>query len=125
MEKKTHDMNFLSRAGPYSHIVEAGGFLYVSGMVPVDIERNVRIMDDAGKATQLCLDNIKRALECTGSNMGRVVKVTVFLKDMTSFDDMNKVYQSFFPENPPARSCVAVKDLPGNFPVEIEAVAIK
>ncbi len=125
MEKKTYEMNFLSKAGPYSHVVEADGFLYVSGMVPVDIEHNLRIMDDIGKATALCLDNIKRALECAGTNMSRVVKVTVFLRDMAYFDDMNKVYKTFFSENPPARSCVAVAGLPGGFPIEIEAVALK
>ncbi|MHB8084827.1 MAG: RidA family protein [Dehalococcoidia bacterium] len=125
MEKKAHLVEFLSRKGPYSHAVEAGGLLFLSGMLPVDVENNIQITDDIGKATGLCLSNIKRLLEHLGSDMGRVVKVTVFLKDMASFDEMNDVYQTFFSEKPPARTCVAVKDLPGGFPIEIEAVAVK
>jgi len=125
MEKKTYDVDFLARVGPYSHIVEAGEFLYLSGMVPVDIENNIRITNDVSKGTELILNNIKRALEHVGSSMNKVVKVTVFLSDMAYFDDMNKVYKTFFPEKPPARSCVAVKTLPGNFPVEIEAIALR
>jgi 2-iminobutanoate/2-iminopropanoate deaminase len=125
MAKKAHLVEFLSRKGPYSHAVEAGGLLFLSGMLPVDVENNIQVTDDIGKATGLCLSNIKRLLEYLGSDMGRVVKVTVFLKDMAYFDDMNGVYKIFFPEKPPARTCVAVKDLPGGFPVEIEAIAIK
>ena len=125
MEKKTYELNFLSKAGPYSHVVEAGDFLYLSGMVPVDAEHNLRITDDVGKGAELILNNMQRALRCAGSDMGRVVKVTVFLTDMAAFDAMNAVYKTFFLKNPPARSCVAVKDLPGGFPIEIEAVALR
>ncbi|MGA2159580.1 MAG: RidA family protein [Dehalococcoidia bacterium] len=125
MEKKAHVVEFLSRKGPYSHAVEAGGLIFLSGMLPIDGEKNIQIIDNVGKATELCLNNIKRLLEQLGSDMGRMVKVTVFLKDMASFDEMNGVYKTFFTEKPPARTCIAVKDLPGGFPIEIEAVAIK
>jgi enamine deaminase RidA (YjgF/YER057c/UK114 family) len=94
MEKIIHDVDFLVKAGPYSHIVEARGFLFVSGMVPTDTER-------------------------------KVVKATVFLNDMADFNVMNEVYRAFFSENPPARSCVAVREIPGNFPLGIEVIAIK
>jgi 2-iminobutanoate/2-iminopropanoate deaminase len=125
MEKKTHEVQFLSRKGPYSHAVEAGSLIFLSGIVPVDIEKNIQITDDISWATELCLNNIKRLLEHIGSDMSKVVKVTVYLKDMASFEDMNKVYKTFFPHSPPARTCVAVKDLPGGFPIEIEVVALK
>lgn len=125
MEKKTHAVEFLPRKGPYSHAVEAGGLIFLSGTLPIDIEKNIQITDDISRATELCLNNIKRLLEYIGSDMGKVVKVTVFLKDMACFDDMNKVYKTFFPKDPPARTCVAVKDLPGSFPIEIEAIAVK
>jgi 2-iminobutanoate/2-iminopropanoate deaminase len=125
MEKKAMKMDFLSAAGPYSHIVEAGDFLFFSGQLPVDIEKNIREMTDVKKATEICLGNIKRSLEHVGSNMNKVVKTTVFLRDMGDFNAMNEVFGAYFATNPPARSCVAVKTIPGDFPVEIEIVALK
>jgi 2-iminobutanoate/2-iminopropanoate deaminase len=125
MKKKTYELSFLSKGGPYSHVVEAGDLYFLSGMLPVDHETGVEIKDDIKKATELCLRNIQRALEHVGSNMGNVVKVTVFLQDMAYFNDMNTVYKTFFPEEPPARTCVAVKAVPGNFPLEIEVIAFK
>jgi len=125
MEKKAHNVDFLARGGPYSHMIEANGFLFVSGMVPMDIEKNLFIMDDTPKATALVLNNIKRALESVGSNMDKVVKTSVFLRDMADFNAMNEVYKPFFPGALPARTCVAVKEIPGNFPIEIEVIALK
>ena len=125
MEKKTHDIDGMIKGGPYSHVVEAGGFLFVSGQVPIDPEKDLMITDDVAKATELVLENVKKALEAVGSSLDRVVKTTVFLRDMTDFKTMNETYKKFFPERPPARSCVAVKAVPGNFPLEIEVMAIK
>jgi len=123
--KKVYDVSGFAKGGPYSHIVEAGGFLFVSGILPIDQEKGLRIMDDTAKAAELVLSNVKFALESVGSNMGNVVKATVFLRDMADFDKMNKVYKTFFPENPPARSCIAVREVPGNFPLEIEVIATR
>jgi 2-iminobutanoate/2-iminopropanoate deaminase len=64
-------------------------------------------------------------LESVGSSLDKVVKVTVFLRDMSDFDSMNDAYKPFFPENPPARSCIAAKEVPGGFPLEIEVIALK
>ncbi|MBM3155045.1 MAG: RidA family protein [Chloroflexi bacterium] len=125
MEKKVHDVEILIKGGPYSHIVEAGGFLFVSGIVPIDLENQLMITDDVKKATELVLHNIKRALESVGSSLNKVVKATVFLRDMADFNSVNEVYGTFFPKDPPARSCVAVKEVPGNFPLEIEVIAMK
>ena len=125
MDKKAHDVDFLIKGGPYSHMIEANGFLFVSGMVPMDIEKGVMIMDDVRKATDLVLNNIKRALEAVGSDMGKVVKSSVFLRDMADFNAMNEVYKPFLPGALPARTCVAVKEIPGNFPIEIEVIALK
>jgi 2-iminobutanoate/2-iminopropanoate deaminase len=125
MEKKTYTVEGLTKAGPYSHVVEAGGFLFVSGMLPMDPRQDIMILDDIPKATAQVLDNIARALEAAGSNIAHIVKMTVFLADMAFFTDMNAVYQTFFPEHAPARSCVAVKEIPGGFPIEMEAIAIK
>jgi len=125
MEKKAIDVDFLMKAGAYSHVVEAGGFLFITGMDPMDIEKGLIIMDDIDKATELILENMKRLLESVGSSLAKVVKVTIFMKDMADFQKLNAVYARYFPENPPARTCVAVKEVPGNFQLKIEAIAIK
>ncbi len=125
MEKNVYDVDGLLKGGPYSHVVEAGGFLFVSGMVPVDIEKQLMITDDIKKATEIVLSNVKKALESAGSGLDKVVKASVFLRDMADFNGMNEVYRTFFPKSPPARTCVAVKEVPGNFPLEIEVIAIK
>jgi len=125
MEKRTIDVDFLIKAGAYSHMVEAGGFLFITGMDPMDIEKGLIIMDDIDKATELILENMKRLLESVGSSMARVVKVTIFMKDMADFQRMNAVYARYFPGDPPARTCVAVKEVPGNFQLKVEAIAIK
>jgi len=125
MEKKAIDVDFLIKAGAYSHMVEAGGFLFITGMDPMDIEKGLIIMDDIDKATELILENMKRLLESVGSSMSRVVKVTIFMKDMADFQRMNAVYARYFPVDPPARTCVAVKEVPGNFQLKVEAIAIK
>ncbi|MBM4447181.1 MAG: RidA family protein [Chloroflexi bacterium] len=125
MKKRVHDVDALTKAGPYSHVVEAGGFLFVSGIVPVDLEKNLMITDDIKAATELVLTNVKKTLESVGSRLDKVVKATVFLRDMADFSSMNEIFRAFFPKDPPARSCVAVKEVPGNFPVEIEVIAIK
>jgi len=125
MEKKIINVDWLAQNAPYSHAVEANGFIFVSGTVPVDNEKGLAIRDDVAAATRLVLENIKRILESRGSSLNKVVKTTVFLTDMSAFQTMNEVYVTFFPSDRPARSCVGVKELPGNFPVEIEAVALK
>jgi len=125
MEKKTYLIDGLAQSGAYSNVVEAGDFLFVSGTLPVDTINNVVIKEDAAEATRLILDNIKKALAECGSSIDLIVKTTVFLRDISDFSVMNEVYITFFPHSQPARSCVAVKSIPGDFPVEIEAVAIK
>jgi 2-iminobutanoate/2-iminopropanoate deaminase len=125
MCKRTFEVDGLPKGGPYSHAVEAGGFLFVSGMVPIDLENNRSILDDIREATRLVLNNVRKVLRTAGYDMEHVVKVTVFLRDMEDFTAMNEVYGTFFPKERPARSCVAVKQLPGNFPIEIEVVAAK
>lgn len=125
MEKKAINTEFLVKAGPYSHIVEAGGFLFLSGIDPIDLEKGLIITDDIEKATMIIMENMKKTLESTGSGMQKVVKVTIFMRDMSDFNKLNEVYSKYFPEKPPARTCVAVKEVPGNFPLKVEAIAIK
>jgi 2-iminobutanoate/2-iminopropanoate deaminase len=125
VEKKAIDVDFLIKGGAYSHMIEAGGFLFITGMDPMDIEKGLIIMGDIDKATELVLENMKRLLESVGSSMARVVKVTIFMKDMADFQRMNAVYARYFQGGPPARTCVAVKEVPGNFQLKVEAIAIK
>jgi 2-iminobutanoate/2-iminopropanoate deaminase len=125
MEKKVHNFDFLTKGGPYSHIIEANGFLFVSGMLPIDTEKGIMLTDDVIKGTELALSNVKRVLTAAGSSMEKVVRATVYLRDMDDFNAMNEVYRTFFPSNPPARTCVAVRAIPGNSPVEVEVIALK
>ncbi|MDD5648739.1 MAG: Rid family detoxifying hydrolase [Dehalococcoidia bacterium] len=125
MQKKCIDNDFLLKAGPYSHIVEAGGFLFLTGIDPMDLEKGLIITDDIVRATEIVMENMKRSLESVGSSLAKVVKVTVFLRDMGDFAKLNEVYARYFPEQPPARTCVAVKEVPGNFQLKVEAIAIK
>ena len=125
MDKKVHDFDFLVKGAPYSHIIEANGFLFASGMLPIDIEKGVMITDDIKKGTEQALGNVRRALTAAGSGMEKVVKATVYLRDMADFNAMNEVYSTFFPSNPPARTCVAVREIPGSSPVEVEVIALK
>ncbi len=125
MQKKCIDNDFLLKAGPYSHIVEAGGFLFLTGIDPMDLEKGLIVTDDIVKATEIVMENMKRSLESVGSSMAKVVKVTVFLRDMGDFAKLNEVYARYFPEQPPARTCVAVKEVPGNFQLKVDAIAIK
>jgi 2-iminobutanoate/2-iminopropanoate deaminase len=125
MEKKAINVDFLLKAGPYSHVIEAGGFLFLTGIDPIDLEKGLIVTDDIVKATEIVMENMKRTLEAAGSSLGKVVKVTVFMRDMADFNKLNEVYARYFPVDPPARTCVAVKEVPGNFPLKVECTAIK
>jgi 2-iminobutanoate/2-iminopropanoate deaminase len=125
MEKKVHNVEGQIKAGPYSHAVEAGGFIFVSGTGPVDPVRNIFELEDVKKATAITLDNIRRILKTAGSDLDRVVKANVYLRDMADFSLMNEVYATYFPDMQPARTCIAAKQLPANIPVEIEVIATK
>ena len=124
MEKKVITIDGFPKGGPYSHAVEAGGFLFVAGTGPVDPETNL-VIDEIRAATRLVLGTLKKILESQGSGLEKAVKVNVYLRDMKDFQAMNEVYITFFPQNQPVRTCVAVRELPRNFPVEIELVAVK
>ena len=111
--------------GPYSQAIQAGNFVYTSGQLPIDPSTGAFPEGGIKQQTRQSLTNIKSILEEAGLTMGNVVKTTVFLADMSDFADMNGVYAEFFSEPFPARSAVAVKTLPKNALVEIEAIAFK
>jgi len=110
-------------AGPYSQAIKAHGEIFVSGQIPGNAA-GILVEGSIGDKTAACCRNIVAILEAAGSNIRRVIKVTVFLTDMANFDEMNETYARYFTTKP-ARSCVAVHQLPKGVPVEIECVALQ
>jgi len=108
--------------GPYSQAVRAGGFVFVSGQIPVDASGKV-IVDDVAEATEQVLKNVAAVLSDAGLSLDDVVLSTVYLKDMADFAKMNEVYAKFFTNSPPARATVQVAALPKGAPVEIQVTA--
>ncbi|HNT57551.1 MAG TPA: RidA family protein [Syntrophales bacterium] len=110
--------------GPYSTAVKAGGFLFLSGQIPLDPATGAMVAGPFSAQVRRVLDTIRDVLEASGSGMGRVVKATVFLRDMALFAEFNGIYGEYFKEDPPARSCFAVSGLPKDAPIEIEVIAL-
>ena len=108
--------------GPYSQAKICGNFVFTSGQIPADPKTGaIAVMDITGQTRQVC-ENIKGLLEAAGTSIDKVVKTTCFLADIADFTDFNDVYKDYFTSSP-ARSCVAVKDIPKGCLVEIEVVA--
>lgn len=110
--------------GPYSQAIEVGNLVITSGQLPINPATGEMPTDIEGQAHQ-SLKNVKAILEAAGTSLSHVVKTTVFLSDMNNFAAMNAVYAQYFTEPYPSRSAVAVKTLPKNALVEIEAIAEK
>ena len=109
--------------GPYSQAIKVGNMLYCSGQIPVDPATGT-IPEDIKAQTAQSLANVKAILAAAGASIENVVKTTVFLADMSLFGEMNEVYAQNFTEPFPARSAVAVRELPKQVLVEIEVIAI-
>jgi len=112
--------------GPYSQGTEIGGFIFVSGQLPVDPKTGQKVEEDIKVQTGRVIENIKAVLKAAGSDLSQVVRCDVFLKDMNDFKDMNGVYASKFVTEPkPARQAVQVGRLPIDAMVEISCIACK
>ncbi len=109
--------------GPYSQAVVANGWAFLSGQIPLDPATNQIITGDIAAQTERVLENLKSVLEAAGSSLERVVKTTVYLKDMGEFAKMNEVYGRYFASNAPARATVEAARLPRDVSVEIDCVA--
>ena len=109
--------------GPYSQALAAAGLIFTSGQLPL-VPGGKAMPEDIKAQAEASLTNVKSILEAAGSNMGKVLKTTVYLTDIKDFPVVNEVYASFFAKPYPARSCFAVKDLPLGAKVEIEVVAL-
>ncbi len=111
--------------GPYSQAIEVNGIVFASGQIPVDPSTGVFVEGGIREQTRQALTNAGRILQTAGTDLGHVVKTTVYLASMTDFAAMNEVYATFFSQPFPARSAVAVKDLPKGALVEVECIAVK
>jgi 2-iminobutanoate/2-iminopropanoate deaminase len=110
--------------GPYSPAVGFGNLIFISGQVPIDSEGNL-IEGGIREQTNKVLTNIKLLLEDNGSSLEKVIKTTVFLKNMSDFTGMNEEYAKYFTVNPPARSTVEVSRLPKDGLLELDVIAYK
>lgn len=109
---------------PLSPVVRAGGLLFVSGMPPLDLENGTMLRGDIEAQTEQVLRNIQYSLNCAGSSMDKVVKTNVFVTNAAYFNVINEIYRRYFPDQPPARTFVAMSSWPMEFDVEIECIAI-
>ena len=112
-----------SAIGPYSQAVVANGMVYTSGQIALTPE-GIMLEDDVVLQTKQVLQNLKAVLEEAGSSVNKVVKTTIFIDSMDDFTIINEIYEDFFASHKPARATVAVKTLPKNALVEIDAIAL-
>ena len=110
--------------GPYSQAVLVNGMLFTSGVIPIDPETNTLVQGDVEVQARQAIGNLKNLIEASGSAMDKVVKTTVFIKNMNDFGKINDIYKEFFSNDFPARSCVEVARLPKDVLIEIEAIAV-
>jgi 2-iminobutanoate/2-iminopropanoate deaminase len=125
MKKKVIQTEKAPKAiGPYSQAIQAGNFLFLSGQIPLDPVTGELVKGDIRQQARRVLENLKGVLGSQKLSMEDVVKVTIFLKDMGNFNQVNEVYATYFPSSPPARSTVEVSRLPRDADLEIEAIVI-
>ncbi|MDT3698755.1 MAG: RidA family protein [Thermincola sp.] len=124
MREAVSTTNAPAAIGPYSQAIKTDSLVFTSGQIPIDPATGEIVSGGVENQTAQVLKNIEAVLEAAGSSLGKVVKTTIFIKDMNSFAAINEVYARFFPNVPPARSTVEVARLPKDVLIEIEAVAL-
>jgi len=121
--KTVESKNAPAPIGPYSQAIRAGDYLFLSGQIPLDPATGQIVEGGIAPATERAIRNLAAVLEAAGGSLDRVVKVTVYLKDLDDFAAMNEVYARFFGNSKPARACAECSRLPRDVPVELDAVA--
>ena len=116
--------NAPAAVGPYSQAIKEGNVVYCSGQIPLVPETGALVEGDIKAQATQSLKNVKAVLEEAGAEVTNVVKTTVYLVDMADFGAVNEVYGEFFGDHKPARSCVAVKELPKGARVEVEVLVV-
>ncbi len=125
MERKTvYTHEAPAPIGPYSQAVQFANLLFVSGQIPADPVTNELIIGDISKETHRVMKNIGAILQAAGTDFSKVIKCSIFIKNMDDFGTINDVYGQYFGENPPARETVEVSRLPKNVNVEISCIAL-
>ena len=109
--------------GTYEQAIVVNGMVYTSGQIPLTAD-GVLAGECIREQTKQAMQNLKAVLEAAGSNLQKIIKVTIFIKDMNEFAIIDEIYNSYFDGNFPARSCVEVARLPKDVRIEIEAVAL-
>jgi 2-iminobutanoate/2-iminopropanoate deaminase len=109
--------------GPYSQAVISNGWVFLSGQIPLDAATNQIVEGGIAEQTKRVLENLKNVLEAAGSSLERVVKTTVYLKDIGEFAQMNEIYARYFTSDPPARATVEAARLPRDVRIEIDCIA--
>lgn len=123
MKTVIHSTRAPQPVGPYSQAIRANGFVFASGQIGLDPQTGKLVPGGIGPETRQAMENLKAVLTAAGSDLSRVVKATVFLRDMADFSQFNAIYGPYFGEGPPARSTFQVAALPLGASVEIEVVA--
>jgi 2-iminobutanoate/2-iminopropanoate deaminase len=108
--------------GPYSHAVSAAGLLFCSGQIPLDPVTGELVGETPAEQARHCLENLQAVCEAAGASLQQAVRLTVYMTDLAAFAEVNEVYATFFPSDPPARAAVGVVQLPKGAQVEIDAV---
>ncbi|HIX68223.1 MAG TPA: RidA family protein [Candidatus Anaerostipes excrementavium] len=125
MEKKMINAQHAPAAvGPYCHAVQAGDFVFTSGQIGLNPE-NQELVEGIEAQTKQVLENLTEVLKAAGLDMSDVIKTTVFLDDVNDFAVVNGIYETYFGDSKPARSCVEVAALPKGALIEIEVIAVK
>jgi len=123
--KTIHTNNAPAAIGPYSQAIEVNGFIFASGQIPINPSTGNFVEGGIKEQTKQAITNAKNILKEAGTDLAHVVKTTVYLANMADFAAMNEIYATFFQQPFPARSAVAVKDLPKGALVEVEVLAYK
>jgi len=110
--------------GPYSQAIRANGLIFTSGQIPIDPANSQIVAGDVSAQTERVLKNLAAVLQASGSGLEKVLRCTVFLKNMEDFAAMNEAYGRYFKQEPPARSTVEVARLPKDVLVEIDVIAL-
>lgn len=123
MKKVISTANAPAAIGPYSQAIVTGGMLFVSGQIPLDPATGAMVEGGIEAQTTRVLDNLKAIVEAAGITLANAVKTTVYITNINDFGKVNEIYAGYFTENPPARVCVEVSNLPKGALVEIDLIA--
>lgn len=125
MKTQISTKNAPAAIGPYSQAIEVNDMIFTSGMIPINPQTGELVTGSVEEQAEQVFTNLKALIEASGSSMDKVVKTVVFIKNMDDFAKINAIYEKYFTEPYPARSCVEVARLPKDVALEVEAVTIK